>query len=65
MTVQEIIDNLNKVEDKTLQVFVIDTRNGCSDNATCYGSVQVNDGETEGGLLDYAEGAKYIPIYVG
>jgi hypothetical protein len=65
MTVQEIINNLNKVEDKSLPVFVIDTRSGVSDSASCYGSVQVNDGETDGGLLEYAEGASYIPIYVG
>lgn len=65
MTVAELIKNLEKVEDKNLPVFVIDTRNGCSDSASCYGSLCANDGNTNGELLDYETGALYVPIYVG
>ena len=63
-TVQELIDNLNKLEDKSMLIFVV---HGASDAVDAIGTpfTRTVFGDESGPIENLPVGTKYASLYIG
>jgi hypothetical protein len=64
MTVEQLIEKLSKIEDKTMEVFAVHGASGVSYRIGTPSVQTVRDSDV-GDVLDLPEGKEYIQLYVG
>ena len=64
MTVEQLIEKLSKIEDKTMEVFAVHSASGVSYRIGTPSVQSVRDFD-EGDVTELPEGSKYIQLYVG